>query len=285
MRCVVATVWAVLLVSVSVASAEDPVLYREGRRNPETDTNVDMYKRSWRDSAVMVGHGGFLEHAYLTPGDPLNPEKPGAVLKYIKAYNHGILSPRQTGAYVKHDREQVFFFVLDGSGTVEAGSDTAELCEGTGVFVPAGIEYRFINTTDEPLEVVIIVEDISDGFEPLTAIRTGNYHDSAPHSGGHWSHVGRSIVSGMKFANPMGIAVVSIESFDVAHPHAHVEGCEEIWNQIRGDSMMMIGKYLRWHREGEAILIPPDGKTPHASINPDDEPVFWLYVGNRHDIR
>lgn len=282
MRCLMTAVLVLLFVSVSVATAE---IYSDGVRNPETDTNVDMYKHSWHDSPVIVGHGGFLEHAYLTPGDPLNPEAPGAVLKYLKAYNHGILSPRQTGAYVKHDREQVFFFVLDGFGIVEAGGDTADLSEGTGVFVPAGIEYRFTNTVDDPLEVVIIVEDIPDDFEPLTEIRTGSYHDSVPHAGGHWCHVGRSIVPGVKFANPMGIAVVSIESFDAAHPHAHVEGCEEIWNQIRGDSMLMIGKYLRWQYEGEAVLIPPDGKTPHASINPDDEPVFWLYVGNRHDIR
>ena len=55
-------------------------------RYPETDTKIDLYLRSWKNSPVYSGsslHGGWIERPYLTTGDPLNPPRPGAVLKYM----------------------------------------------------------------------------------------------------------------------------------------------------------------------------------------------------------
>jgi mannose-6-phosphate isomerase-like protein (cupin superfamily) len=282
------TVIVLILVSICFITttvwAEDPIIYREGYRTPETDTDIDLYIHSWKDSPVHVGHGGFVEQEYLTPGDPVNPPRTGAVLKYLKAYNHGTLGPRNVTKPTTHEKEQVFFFILSGSGTVEAGGITEQISEGTGIFIPAGLTYTFKSTGEKSLQTVIIVEEITPGFEPLTEMKTGSYHDKTPGAGAHWCHVGYGIVDGTKFANPMGIGVVGIGAFDIAHPHGHVEGCEEIWNQIKGDSLLLLGKYLRPQPEGTVFLAPPDGKSAHASINQTDEPMYWLYVGNRHDL-
>lgn len=255
-------------------------------RYPETDTNYELYIRSWKDSHVHVGHGGWIEREYFSPGDPTNPSKPGAVLKYLKAYNHGVLEAGTQTQKTKHDKEQVFFYITTGIGRVEAGGKKADLSEGTGVFIPAGLEYRFFNTCEEePLEAVIVVEEIYDGFEPLKEMKTGSYKEHVPHAGMHWAHIGRGIVDGVKFANPMGIAVVSIDAFDIAQPHVHGPGVEEIWCQLKGKSLLFYGTRLYWMDVGTAFYAVPNFAAPHCSINHTDKPMQWLYLGNRHDAR
>jgi mannose-6-phosphate isomerase-like protein (cupin superfamily) len=256
-------------------------------RFPDTDTNIDLYLMSWKNSPVFSGsvqHGGWIERSYLTPGDPLAPPRAGAVLKYIKAYNHGALDPGTYTQKTKHDKEQVFFYITDGTGRVEAGGKKADLSEGTGVFIPAGLAYQFFNTDKElSLQAIIIVEGIEQGFEPLKEMKTGSYKDHMPGAGMHWAHIGRGIVDGVKFSNPMGVAVVSIDAFDMAQPHMHGPGCEEIWCQLKGTSLLLFGNQLRRMEPGMAFLIPPNFKIPHSSINPSDQPMQWLYLGNRHD--
>ena len=254
-------------------------------RYPGEDVNVDLYKHHWRDSHIHTGHGGFIEQEVLFPGDPLNPLKPGAVLKYIKAYNHGILNERcSTQPYV-HEKEQVFFFVIKGNGSVEANGRKTDISDGSGVFIPAGIEYRFFNNTDMPIEVLIIVEEIPDDFKPMKEIVVGNYHNSVPVIGWHWSHIDRQIVKGARFANPISMCVTTINGLDIAQPHVVHEGAECVWYMLKGDSLLMFGNVLRQHREGEAFLIPPNGKVPTSTINHTTEPMRLLYFGNRHDQR
>lgn len=254
-------------------------------RHPELDTNVDLYLNHWRNSLPREGHGGLIERDILFPGDPLRPQKKGAVLKYIKAYRRGVLQPRCNSQSTRHEREQVFFYVMDGEGRVEAGSKKAELEEGTALIIPAGLEYRFFNPKDEPLEMAIVIEDIPDGFTPNKEISVGSYHDSKPVVGAHWAHIGRAIIYDLnpKFANPMGFAVVSIDKFDIAQPHVHGPGTEEIWLQLRGKSLLFFGNRLFWQEPGEAFLVPPNNKVPHCSINHTDEPMIWLFFGSRHE--
>lgn len=275
-------VFVAAVVICTTVWAADPYIYTDVWRRP-TDTDVDLFINDWHDSVGHIGHGGFVEQEYFYRGDPHNPTRKGAVLKYIKEYNHGILGPMNSTVPTKHDKEQVLFYILSGVGTVEAGGKTVPLAEGTGVFIPAGLTYSFKNTGPESIQAIIIVEEIPDDFKPIKEMKTGNYHNRAPSYGIHWCHVGYGLVDGVKFYNPMGIGVVSIASFDVAQPHAHVEGAEEIWTQIRGESLLLIGKHIRRQPVGTSFLAPPDSASAHASINPTDEPVYWLYLGNRYD--
>jgi len=255
-------------------------------RYPETDTDVTLYMNNWRNSQIQVGHGGFIERPYFTPGDPTNPPRKAAVLKYIKAYNHGVLEAGCQTQKTTHEKEQVFFYVTTGYGRVEAGGKSAELSEGTGVFIPAGLEYQFFNTCQEnTLEAVIVVEEITPGFKPLKEMKTGSYKTHKPSAGMHWAHIGRGIVDGVKFANPMGLGVVSINAFDIAQPHVHGPGCEEIWCQLKEKSLLFFGNRLFWMDVGTAFYAPPNFCAPHCSINHTDKPMQWLYLGNRHDPR
>lgn len=254
------------------------------RRHPDTDTNLDMYHRSWKSSPAHIGHGGFIEQEIFYPGDPLNPPKCGAVLTCLKEYNHGFLEGNTRTKPTTHEKLQVLFFVIKGEGTVHAGGKKVDIYDGSGVFIPARLEYQFRNTSEKPLEMLIFSEEISEGFEPSTEIQIGNYHDSVPGTGlaWHWSHVSRSIVSG-NFENPISYGVVTIDALDIAHPHVAPIGIEEIWFQLKGKSLMFFGNRLFWHEEGEAFYITPNYKVPHSSINHTNEPMMWIYLGIRLD--
>ncbi len=106
-----------------------------------TDTDVRMYMNTWKDSHIHVGHGGFVERAYFTPGDPTNPPAKGAVLKYIIEYDHGMLERGCETEPTSHENEQVFFFVLAGKGRVEAGGKSEDITDGHGIFIPQGLQY------------------------------------------------------------------------------------------------------------------------------------------------
>jgi mannose-6-phosphate isomerase-like protein (cupin superfamily) len=258
-------------------------------RYPETDTNVEMYMHNWKQSTIHRGsvlHGGWIEREYLYPGDPLDPPFPGAVLTYMKLYNHGRLDPLKTSGKYSNDREQTLFFILKGTGTVTAGGETVELSHGTGVFMPAGLEYQFKNTCSENyLEAIIVSEEVPEDFEPISEMKHGTYLDSEPHAGMHWAHISHGILSGAKWHNPVGFGVCSIDAFDVAQPHMHGPGVEEVWTQFRGDSLLIFGNRLFTMTEGTSFLIPPNFRVPHCSINHSDKPMYWLYMGCRDDSR
>ena len=254
-------------------------------RYPDVDTDVFLYINHWRNSLPVEGHGGLIERDILTPGDPLRPPRKGAVLKYITGYKRAALEPCTNTRPFKHDKEQAFFYVMSGTGQVEAGRKKVPLDEGTAVFIPAGLEYRFTNPAEATLEMIMVNEEIMPGFVPNKEMSVGSYHDSIPGVGMHWAHIGRGFNYDLppKFANPVGFAIVSIDKFDIAQPHIHGPGCEEIWCQLTGRSLLLFGNRLLWQEPGEAFLIPPNNKVPHGSINHTDEPMLWLYMGNRHD--
>jgi len=272
----------VLSVEPDPSFAEDAV---SNHRHPEVDTDVFLFIKHWRDSIPHEGHGGLIERDILTPGDPLKPPRKGAVLKYLKAYKRAALEPGTNTAPFRSDREQAIFYVTAGAGRIEAGGKKAEIADGHAVVVPAGQEYRLFNPGAEELEMILVVEDVPPGFVPNKEISVGSYHDSVPDVGMHWAHIGRGFRYDVppKFANPMGLAAVSIDSFDIAQPHVHGPGCEEIWCQVKGKSLLLFGNRLFEQEPGEAFLIPPNGKVPHSSINHTGEPMLWLYLGNRHD--
>jgi mannose-6-phosphate isomerase-like protein (cupin superfamily) len=262
--------------------AEDAV---SNHRHPDVDTDVFLYINHWRDSLPTEGHGGFIERDILTSGDPLKPPKKGAVLKYIKAYKRAALEPRCETQAFRSDKEQIFLCVFSGQGRVEAGGLSAELEKGMAVVLPAGLSYRFFNPHDDSLELIMVVEDVPAGFAPNAKISVGDYRKTLPSVGMHWAHIGRGFTwdTAPKFVNPMGFAAVSIDKFDMAQPHMHGPGCEEVWCQLQGTSLLLFGNRLMKQEPGEAFLIPPNRKVPHSSINPSDEPMLWLYMGNRHD--
>jgi mannose-6-phosphate isomerase-like protein (cupin superfamily) len=261
--------------------------YREdapsNRRRPGLDTDVAFYINDGRSSPPREGHGGLIERDILTRGDPFEPREKGAVLRFLKAYRRAELPPRAATRGFADAREQVFLFVMNGEGRIEADGRAAELEEGTAVVVPAGLSFRLFNPSGRSLELFLAAEETPDGFVPEKRLSVGRYRDSLPVIGAHWAHIARPFVYDHepRFANPMGFVVVSMDAFDVAQPHTHPAAAEEIWLQVKGTSLLLFGNRLLRQEPGEAFLVPPTNAVPHGSINPGGEPKLWLFFGCR----
>ncbi len=249
--------------------------------HPDKEMSVTSFVNTWKNSKVRIGHGGFAEQAIFTRGDPMNPAEKGAVLKYIKAYNHGFLYGNEKTEPTKHANEQVIFYVMEGYGLVESGGRSVEIKEGAGIFIPAGVEYSFANTTGKYLEVIIIVEEVSTDFKPKKEVIVKSYYDAKPgYWGGYTTHDLFSNNDGL--AEPMSVFVVTMDNLGVGVSHYHIEGCEEIWLKLKGEeTFLLLGKQILRQNIGEAFLAPM--LVPHSVINPTEKPMAWLYMGNRHD--
>jgi len=73
--------------------------------------------------------------------------------EFIELFQHGRLTvevykPELTDAQTPHDRDEIYV-VIAGSGKFVNGNRTVEFKAGDFLFVPAGIEHRFINFTSD----------------------------------------------------------------------------------------------------------------------------------------
>lgn len=73
--------------------------------------------------------------------------------EFIELFQHGRLTvevykPELTDSQTPHDRDEIYV-VIAGSGKFVNGNRTVEFKAGDFLFVPAGIEHRFINFTSD----------------------------------------------------------------------------------------------------------------------------------------
>lgn len=62
-----------------------------------------------------------------------------------------------------HVRARQFFYVLQGTATLEFGDHRVSFGPGEGVHVAPGMAHRFINTSDEPVEFLVISSPTTAG--------------------------------------------------------------------------------------------------------------------------
>ncbi len=258
--------------------------------DPETDPNIDMFISSWKESTPRALHGSLIERDIFTncEGDPLHPTKRGAVLTEVKRFSHAMLEAHTSTTPSTLRGEQEIFYFDSGKGIIKAGNKTANLREGVGVLMPPNIEFTMTNTGDEPLGMYIIVEPIPDGFIPKKEMVVKD-ENLLPLGGttGHWCHITKA-----RFSKEDGLAVlvglcpVWFDPMTMGQPHSHGPGVEEIWFALKGDITILLGKQLRKLPPGTAYKIPPDGNTPHSTINVTDKPikVFWFMKTTKHEI-
>ena len=67
----------------------------------------------------------------------------------------------------------------------------------------------------------------------------------------------------------------------MGEPHAHGVDQEEVWYQMHGSSYLLLGRTLRLQQAGTAFKAPPDGCTPHSTINIGSSPLEFFFFA-RH---
>jgi len=250
--------------------------------DPATEPDPDLFMSSWKESMPRHTFGSLIERDILTRcgGDPLKPKTRGAVLTNLKRFTHGTLAANAKTTPSKLENEQNIFYIYTGKGVVKSGGKTADLYDGIAVLVPPNVEFSFENTGGEPLLMYILTENIPDGFTPKKTIVVKD-ENVLPFSSSnvHWSHCYKGIMGKNDGLSTLrGLGPVWFNPMTMGQPHSHAEGVEEIWFSLKGDITILLGKQIRKFPPGMAYKIPPNGKTPHSTINVSDEivKVFWF---------
>jgi mannose-6-phosphate isomerase-like protein (cupin superfamily) len=146
---------------------------------------------------------------------------------------------------------------------------------------PKGLEFVIDNTGKEDMNMYLVAEKVDPSFTPVKNIvwRDENvepYHTTTAHWVNHNKWLIRDVegLSRIKY-----FLTVTIMPDTFAQPHSHPRGTEEIWAALDGTVSFQLGKQIRKMDKGEAHMIPPDGKTPHANFNSGEKPVKMLYIG------
>jgi len=259
--------------------------------NPETNPNIDMFIRSWKESMPKHTHGALLERDVLTKGngDTVNPTVRGAVLKYVNRFTHASLMSHNSTIPTTLKGEQEIFYILSGNGTITAGSKTANLYSGIAILMPANLEFTMTNTCDEPLTMYLISEPYPEGFRLNKEMLVVDENTTPMYtSNTHWVGVAKHLFrTGDGLGTLESVQVVSFSPMTFFHPHSHVEGTEEVWTAVYDDINFLLGKQIRLQPPGTAYMIPTDGRTPHANFNVSNKPVKMFYFARYgdHEVR
>jgi len=94
----------------------------------------------------------FRKKMHIQPSDTLTSLK-NSPKEFIELFQHGSLTvevykPELIDQQTPHDRDEIYV-VISGSGRFINGNNTVEFKAGDFLFVPAGIEHRFINFTSD----------------------------------------------------------------------------------------------------------------------------------------
>lgn len=275
---------AVLFLISSYAGAQTPDYSQLDPKpyDPKTEPDIDMFISSYKESLNRHIFGSLLERDILTrcEGDPLRPKSRGAVLTNLKRFTHALLEAHTSTTPSSLKNEQSIFYIASGKGIIKSGGKTAELYEGIGVLMPPDTEFTMTNTGDEPLTMYIMTENIPEGFSLKKAMVVHDENVTEFSSSDvHWSHCYKTLFGKRDgLATLRGMGPVWFNPMTMGQPHSHREGVEEIWFSLRGDITILIGKQIRKFPPGTAYKIPPNGKTPHSTINVTDEliKVFWM---------
>ncbi|MFC1538896.1 cupin domain-containing protein, partial [Candidatus Latescibacterota bacterium] len=250
--------------------------------SPENEPDIDLFISSWTDSQPVPGYGGLIERDILTPleGEPLKPTRKGAVLTDLKRFCHASIQPMTSTRPAALKDEQRIIYIDSGSGILTAGAKTIELFKGIGLLIPPEIEFTMTNPGKEPLTMYIIAEPIPEGFKPNAEIlvRDESKLNLIP-TPGHWAHNAKPLFAKEDgLALLVGISFIWIDPMTMSQPHSHEENTEEVWTALEGDITILLGKKLRKMTPGMAFKVPPNGMTPHSTINNTDKAfkLVWM---------
>ncbi len=256
----------------------DPAPY-----DPETESRIDMFISGYKEHMQYSTHGTLLERDMFThnEGDAARPTDRGGVLKYIDRFTHAMLVEGDRTSPTTLTDAQELFYILEGNGTVSGGGKTFGLYPGVAFMVPKGLEFVMENTGSAPMTMYLVSEKADAGFKPAKEIVWRDENVEPFHTtNAHWVNNNRWLIRKEEGLANIGLFLtVTIPPGTFAQPHSHGPGTEEIWAALDGTVNFMLGKQLRTMEPGQAHLIPPDGKTPHANFNPGDKPVKMLYIG------
>lgn len=256
-----------------------------GQQKVGSNADVDMYFGDWHAATPRTTQGGLVEHDILTRGDPFKPAAKGAVLRYVQSFTYATLAPDASTAATRLDHRQEIDYFLSGRGTVSAQGDSAQVSPNIAILIPAGLSYTLHNTGAVPLTLYRIVEPTQDRFKPNTKMLVRD-ENTIPitSSDTYWARITKKIfVKSDGLSTLDEVSTVELDALTMGQPFVGTESNrEEVWADISGTSVAMIGPFLRRQPPGVAYLHPPDNLAPTTNINPSEEDLVTFLVFVAH---
>ena len=123
--------------------------------NERTNVQIDQFIGSPLTSTGHLSHGGLLTRSILRSGNPNVPGPAGAVLEYRTQLARATLLAKSTTALLSINN-QFLFYVVSGEGRLDDGKDYWDLRDGISMLIPPDVPRRFVNTSAEPLEMIMV---------------------------------------------------------------------------------------------------------------------------------
>ena len=251
-----------------------------------TGDRIDLYFDDWHSSAPRNTLGSLQERDIFTRGDPQNPQKKGAVLRYLNSHTYATLAPRASTKATRLDGEQEIYFVESGRGSATAGGETVDLYKNIAVLMPANLEFTLKNTGDEPLAMYMVNEPTPPGFRPNSNMLVRDENKlPITSSNGLWAHIVKTLfVTQDGLGTLQSVLTVTLDPLTIGKPHiVDHDDIEEVWTALDGTSLAFVSNQLRRQTPGMAFYHIPDNKTPHTNINQnEDSQVKFLYFARYH---
>src|SRR5438067_975162 len=252
---------------------------KEEMSNEEAGVDIDRFIGNPVNTPVHLSHGTLLIHAILRGGSPYEPGPQRAGLEYRKELATAtLLGMNQTPLSTLPD--EYFFYVQSGEGRIDDGKQSWPLRPGIAVLAPPNVPHRLINTSEHPLQMIILQWAATGTPKNELIVRDVNLLNYCEENA-HWNNTSKCIFGAADglYASER-IYLVMLQPFTVSGPHSHAHGTEEIWTKVTpGDASMILGSELRDMPQNSAYLAPPTGFTTHANLNMSKERVeWWLYV-------
>lgn len=250
--------------------------------NREVGIDIDRFIGHPSQSPVRVSHDVIMMRTILRRGDPYRPGEPGAVLENRNDLSLGTILGYRKSPLVEIPEHQ-FWYIENGKGRLDNGSEYWDLKEGIGVLIPSKAKHRLTNTSEVQIEILMLTWESPKEVKTRQEILVRNVHDFAlPKEGSHWNYFGTDFFAPDDGLHPNEqFAVVFMPPMTIAEPHAHIPNWEEIWVKLPPDSSyLMLGSEVREMPPNTAFLAPPNSKTVHSVVNLlKDRPQAWMYLG------
>jgi mannose-6-phosphate isomerase-like protein (cupin superfamily) len=245
--------------------------------NERRNVQVDRFFGDPMNSTGRLSHGGLLTRTILRNGDPNAPGPAGAVLEFRTQVAKATLLP-QSRTPLMSLNSQFLFYVVSGEGRLDDGRSSWELRNGITMLIPQDVQRRFVNTSTEPLEMVMVEWPVNALARKDILVRDAALLPYCEENA-HWNNMSKCLFSQADGMTGR-VLLVMLMPMTMAAPHTHVPGTDEIWTKLTpGNAVILLGSELREMPQYSAFLAPPDGQTWHGQMNTSKTQIeMWLYV-------
>src|SRR6266568_1299057 len=255
-----------------------PGIRHELPSNQELGVDINHFIGDPARSHPYLSHEAIVTRSILTHGDPLSHGEPGAILEYRKELAVGELLPGNQTPLIDMP-DQMFLYVESGEGRLDDGQGYWDLREGIAALIPPHVKHRFVNNSDKPLMLLLLLtwEDPKE----VTLRKDILVRDSrvlAYLSKGHWSYMSKMLfvpVDGL--APTEAISIAFMAPMTIAAPHAHPPHHEEIWIKLppARNTFLLLGSEVQPMAANVAFLAPVTATITHSIINLSDKAEAW----------